>query len=168
MIELGIPTGVFNGQPWYEESSRDRGHHCGECGRLLKAYHRRLSRSMTRSLIRLYLLTVKYPDRQFFHVKHFDKEGARGEFGVLSCWGLVVEQPNADDAKKTSGMWSVSPFGKEFIQLNEHVPQYVILKWGSEFLGFSGPMVTAKQCLEYGNRFRYDELMRWSPDELLF
>jgi hypothetical protein len=168
MIDLGIPTGVFNNLPWYESPDRDKGHHCGECGRLLKVYNRRLSRSMTRSLIRLYLLSLKYPDKTYFHVKTFDKEGARGEFGVLSCWGLVAEEPNADESKRTSGMWSMTEFGKNFIRLQEHVPQYVILKWGSECLGFSGPMVTAKQCLEHANKFRYDDLMRWSPDELPF
>lgn len=166
MMDLGMPSGVFAGQPWYEEAPRDKGHHCGECGRLLKIYQRRLSRSMTRGLIRLYVLVLRYPTRQAFHVKNFDKEGARGEFGVLSSWGLVVEQPNTDDTKKTSGMWALTDFGKAFVELREQVPQYVILRWGSELLGFSGPMVTAKECLEHGNRFRYDELMAWTPEEM--
>jgi hypothetical protein len=165
-MDLGTPTGIWAGRPWYEEPPRDRGHNCGECGRLLKIYHRRLSRSMTRGLIRLFVLGLRYPERQAFHVKLFDKEGARGEFGVLSCWGLVTEQPNPDGSKKTSGNWALTEFGKEFVELRQQVPLYAILKWGSELLGFSGQMVTAKECLEHGNRFKYDELMAWNPEEM--
>lgn len=163
MIDLGIPSGLFLEQPWYEDLSRDPGRDCGECGRLLKIYQRRLSRSMARGMIRLYLLGIRY-NREYFHVKNFDKEGARGEFGVLSCWGLVVEQANQDNAKKSSGMWALTPFGAAFIKQEESVPRNVILKWGSEFLGFSGPMVNVKDCLEYGNKFKYDELMKSEPE----
>lgn len=123
---------------------------------------------MARGLFRLYVLGEKYPARQFFHVKHFDKEGARGEFGVLSSWELVVEQQNYDNQKKTSGMWAVTEFGKRFVLQQESVPQYVILKWGSELLGFAGRYVSAKECLEHGNKFKYDELMQWTPGELSF
>lgn len=165
MIDLGIPNGVFNGQPWYETPTRDKGYHCGECGRFLKAYHRRLSCSMARGLVRLYVLGMRYPDRKAFHVKLFDKEGARGEFGVLAAWGLVVELPNESTEQRRSGMWSLTEFGRHFIELRESVPQFVILKWGSELLGFSGPMVNVKECLEHGNRFRYDELMAWKPED---
>lgn len=123
---------------------------------------------MARSLIRLYRLTTASQNQQrFFHVKQFDKEKARGEFGVLSSWGLVEEAPNNDRYKKTSGMWAITSFGSEFVQLRENVPQHVILKWGSALLGFSGPMVNIKDCLEHGNHFKYDELMTSSGD-LLF
>lgn len=156
---LGSPSGIFNNLPWYEASVRDAGHDCPTCGRLLKVYHRKLSSSMTRSLMRLYRLTLAKPTSLFFHVKQFDREKARGEFGVLSSWGLVEEQPNTNVERKSSGMWAITTFGQRFVTLQEMVPQYVILKWGSEVLGFSGPMVGARECLEKGNRFRYDELM---------
>lgn len=164
MNDFGMPTGQFNGMPWYEFAAREKGHNCGECGRFLKVYHRRLSRSMARSLIRLYRLHQAYPDKRWFHVKQFDREGARGEFGVLQCWGLVVEAANSDKDKKTSGMWAVTEQGVRFVNLQEQVPQYVMLKWGSEHLGFSGPVVDAKKCLEHGNRFSYSELMGWTPE----
>lgn len=158
-------TGMFNGMPWYEVPERDKGHRCGECGRFLKVYHRKLSRPMARSLIRLYRLHQTSPDKQWFHVKLFDKEGARGEFGVLACWGLVAEAANSDKDKKTSGLWAVTEFGARFVTLQETVPQYVMLRWGSELLGFSGPMVDARKCLEHGNRFSYQDLMGWVPEQ---
>jgi hypothetical protein len=123
------------------------------------------SRSMARGLIRLYKLHQALPDKPFHHVKQFDKEGARGEFGVLSAWGLVTEAANSEKEKKSSGMWAITDFGRRFVTLQEQVPQYVVLKWGSEVLGFSGDLVSAKKCLEHGNRFSYEELMEWTPEQ---
>lgn len=164
-VSMGVPTGVFRDYPWWNEPIRDEGQDCPTCGRLLKIYHRRLSRSMARSLLRLYRLTVGNQNQQrFFHVKQFDKEKARGEFGVLSSWGLVEEAPTNDRYKKTSGMWAITPYGVDFVLLRESIPQYVILKWGSSLLGFSGPMVNAKDCLEHENHFKYDELMNSSGE----
>lgn len=169
MTDFGQASGEFNGKFWYEYVDRDKGHNCGECGRFLKMYQRRLSRAMARSLIRLHKLHEAAPDKEWFHVKQFDKEGARGEFGVLSAWGLVVGAANNDKDKRTSGYWAITDFGRRFVKLEESVPQYVMMKWGSEVLGFSGPLVNAKQCLEHGNRFSYAELMDWVPgQEALF
>jgi hypothetical protein len=168
MFNLGNPTGYFRDFPWFEEVRRDKGEDCHECGRRLKTYHRRLSRSMARGLLRLHRLELTYPERKYFHVKLFDKEGARGEFGVLSSWGFTHEQPNETFGKKSSGHWCLTDFGRRFILLQEKVPQYVILKWGSELLGFSGSMVDVRQCLQHGNKFNYEELMTWTPDELAF
>jgi hypothetical protein len=164
---MGTPSGIFRDFPWWNDPVREKGQDCPTCGRLLKVYHRRLSRSMARSLVRLYRLTLASANHQkFFHVKQFDKEKARGEFGVLSSWGLVEEAPNNDRFKKTSGMWAITPYGTDFVLLRESLPQYVILKWRSGMLGYSGPMVNVKDCLEHGNHFKYDELMGSSGDIL--
>ena len=157
-------TGNFRGIPWYEKAPRDPGTDCTECGRLKKTYHRRLSSSMARGLIRLYRLHRTYPETKAFHVKLFDKEGARGEFGVLSCWSLVQEVKRHDKDQKTSGMWSMTEFGAQFVQLEERVPMYVMLRWGSKLMGFTGPWATAKECLERGGKFSYAELMGWKPE----
>lgn len=168
MSFMGAPTGIFRDNPWWSEPIRDQGQDCPTCGRFLKVYHRKLSRSMARSLVRLYRLTqASMNNQRYFHVKQFDKEKARGEFGVLSAWGLVEEAPNNDRLKKTSGMWAITSEGTDFVMMRSSVPQYVILKWKSGHLGFSGPLVTIKDCLEHGNHFKYDELMS-SAGELLF
>lgn len=156
-------TGQFRGIPWYEKMPRDPGTPCGECGRLKIVYQRRLSSSMTRGLVRLYRLHRTYPDRPAFHVKMFDQEGARGEFGVLSCWSLVQEVKRHHKDQRTSGMWSMTEFGARFVQLEERVPVYVMLSHGSQLRGFTGPWATAKDCLERGGKFSYAELMGWKP-----
>lgn len=157
-------TGTFNGLPWWETPQRDQGTPCAECGRLKKVYHRALSSSMARGLIRLHALHNTYRAKKSFHVRLFDKEGGRGEFGVLAKWGLVIEVKDMTlHNKKSTGLWALTPFGANFVEMKERVPSHVVLKWGSQVLGFSGSFVTMKDCVERGNRFRYTELMDWKP-----
>lgn len=157
-------TGLFRGIPWYEKAPKDPGVVCSECGRIKRTYHRRLSRSMARGLIRLYVLHKTYPQHKSFHVKLFDMEGARGEFGVLSSWSLVREIKRHDKDQKTSGMWAMTEFGAQFVMLQAKVPLYAMIHTGSQLRGFTGPYADARQCLEYGKKFSYAELMGWKPD----
>lgn len=156
--------GNFRGFPWYEKAESDHGKNCTECGRLMKIYHRRLSKSIIRGLIRLYRLHLAFPDQKSFHVRKFDLEGERLAMGVLSCWGLVDEVKKNDQDKKSSGMWALTEFGAEFVRLEVKVPLYAIVKWRSQLLGFTGPYATAQECLESGGKFSYAELMGWKPE----
>lgn len=153
MSNLGKASAKWKGLPWYDEVNEDEGHRCGNCDRVLRIYHRKLTSSMCRSLVRLYKLSKKHPKKDEFHVKQFDREGARGEFGVLQKWGLV--EPGTD-----MGMWSLTKFGKKFMKKKEKVPQYVVMKWGSQALGYAGILVSIKDALEETGRFKYSELIK--------
>jgi hypothetical protein len=155
--------GRFRGIMWYEKAKPDIGKTCGECGRLMKVYHRRLSRAIVRGLIRLYRLHQSYPGTQAFHVRQFDLEGERLALGVLSHWGLVDEVKRHHKDQRTSGMWALTDFGAQFVRLEVKVPLYAMVKWRSQLLGFTGPYATAKECLEQGGKFSYAELMGWKP-----
>lgn len=156
--------GLFRGFPWYEKAASDAGKPCGECGRLMKVYHRRLSRAIVRGLIRLYRLHQTYPQKKAFHVRQFDQEGERLALGVLAHWGLVDEVKRHHKDQRTSGMWALTEFGAQFVRLEAKVPLYAIVKWRSQLLGFTGPYTTAQECLERGGRFSYAELMGWKPE----
>jgi len=156
----GSPTGQWRGLPWFEEKpQKPPAEDCPHCGRPVTIYPRKLSSAMSRNLVRMYWLRGKYPDKPYFHVKEFDKEGARGEFGVLSFWGLVEGAHNQDSRKRTSGMWTLTAFGMAFVRREAELPQYVLVGLRSSLQGYAGPMVDIKVCLEFRNRFRYDELM---------
>jgi hypothetical protein len=153
---------MFNGLPW-GTVTHDRGHRCGECGRFLKHYNRCLSTGLARTLVELYMMTKRMPHKAPFHVSMFDTSAGRGEVSKLMWWGFVKEEANNDSAKRRSGFWSINDFGKDFVLNIELVPQYAIEKWdtgsGPEILGFAGPAVSIKDCLEYRNRFDYQSLM---------
>lgn len=154
----------FRGMPWQAEVVRDKGTPCKECGRPKKTYHRPLSSAMARGLIRLYRLHQTYRDRKGFHVKLFDKESARGEFGVLSYWGLVDKVKVQGGRKRASGMWALTQFGAEFVELRQEVPLYAMVKWQSQLVGFAGAFTGIKQCLEGDGKFKYKDVMGWKPD----
>lgn len=153
-MELGKTDHKWNRKPFYDEVAKDYGHKCKQCRRTLRYYRRGLTASMCRNLIQLYWLT-KRKNKDAFHVRQFEKEGGRGEFGVLSTWGLVIEAPD-----QGSGMWRLTGFGAQFVKNKAKVPLYVIMKWGSEVLGYAGHMVKIKDCVEHGGRFEYKKLMR--------
>jgi len=116
---------------------------------------------MARYLINLYRCHRQKPSIGFFHVRDLGAPTTGGDFAQLRYWGIVRERINVMPEKKTSGFWRMTDLGARFVKLQERVPKYVLLKWGSELLGFGGPMVTLKECLEYRNKFNYRELMEF-------
>jgi hypothetical protein len=154
--------GTFNGRPWWRDYAGDRGQTCPTCARPMRVYKRRLRSSMARSLVRLYRLHLTFMRQKYFHVKQFDQQGARGEFGVLRCWGLVEDEGNL---RRPQGMWAVTAFGRQFVELRAAVPLYVLIGWRSEHVGFAGPMVDVRVCLEHGGKFHYDDLMAEQAEE---
>ncbi len=172
MEQLALPLGtrphyLWNQLPWYPKYEKVRPHNCSECGSVVMDYYRALATSMAVGLLRLYKLHQAYPDERSFHVKQFDKQNARGEFGVLSKWMLVEEEVNRDTKKKTSGRWRLTPFGRLFVEREAEVPKYVILGARSSLKGYAGDLVDIKKCLEHKNRFSYPDLMKRSLERMI-
>lgn len=170
-LELGLaalPTlPRWNNLPWQQVREKEKKRSCSECGRPVEVYHRKLSTGMAVKLVRLYHLASASPEKSHFHVGEFDQTGGRGELGVLSLWGLVEEKDNTDGKKRTSGFWRLTDFGRRFVEARSQVPQYALVRFRSEHLGFAGPMVGIRACLEYRNRFNYAELMKTPGQWLL-
>lgn len=161
------PTGEWRGMPLWQPRPRKRPSECcATCGRQMTRYDRPLTNTMALKLIHVHQLQRRHPNTPFIHVKDFDGFGGRGEFGTLSKWGLVEEPPKGAGTTKrkisggrTIGMWGLTDFGRSFVAGAAKVPSHVLLKWGSELLGFAGGMVGIKTCLNPKNRFNYEELM---------
>lgn len=146
--------------PWVIKSSNDKGHACEACGRLLKIYHRRLTALTVAGVIRLHLLMQKHPDEKYHHVRSLGVSLNGGEFAQARRWGFTEEAPkDKDKDTRTSGMWTLTPRGLYFLTRKMSVPQYAVLRWGSEHIGFSGDLIDVRAAVEYKNKFSYDELM---------
>lgn len=161
MLPETSPTGQWRGMPWWEAKPKKlASESCPHCSRPMARYERTLTNTMALKLIHVYQLGLRHPQRKSFHVKEFDGLGGRGEFGTLSKWALVQEaQKTVDTGARTSGCWSLTEFGAAFVQGHVAVPQYVILKWGSQLLGYAGPMRKVKESLHPKNRFSYEDLV---------
>lgn len=161
MLPDKSPTGQWRGMPWWEaKPAKLASEPCPHCARPLARYERPLTNTMALKLIHVYQLHLRHPERKHFHVKEFDGLGGRGEFGTLSNWALVQEaEKTQNTGARTSGFWSLTEFGRAFVRGDVEVPQYVMLKAGSQLLGFAGPMRRIRESLHRENRFSYEELV---------
>jgi hypothetical protein len=161
-----VVSGDFQGKPWTKDVVREGARNCGECGRMMKVYQRRLSAPMAKGLIKLHFLHRRHPDEKGFHISEIFRD--RGDFAKLRFWGLIQELPNTETTKKSSGVWRITTEGKLFVTQNVWVPLYVTLRWGNEHVGFAGPRVKINETL--GKKFDYEELMSsdyWTSERAL-
>lgn len=159
----GSITGHWHGVPWYEQSPElGLSNDCPHCGRPMKIYRRCLSTFMAKSLIRLYGLHKGNLGVKKFHILDINAHQNGGEFAQLRFWGLTQDAENKAATKRCSGWWALTDEGTAFAERRLLVPAHILLGQKAKLLGFSGPMVDARECLEKSNRFNYEELM--GPD----
>ena len=150
---------VWGGMPWAKIASGDPGERCPHCDRFLKTYNRRIIARVGVGLIRLYQLSIEFPDRRYFHVTDIKGASFGGDFAKLRFYGLIKEMPNDDVEKKSSGKWEITELGIAFVENRLQVPKYCVIKWNSEHIGFAGEMVGIRTVIEYRNQFNYQQLM---------
>lgn len=134
---------------WYD------GVPCPCCKQMVKLYPRKIYSTMARNLINLYKLDFKYQNRYFFHISEFCPKHP-GDFAKLVYWGLVEEEVNEKDSKRTSGMWAITESGRDFVRGEISVIEYKLV-FNKEVRGTKGQYVRIKHCL--GKDFNYEELM---------
>lgn len=165
MFAESTPTGAWRGLPWWEINPKKLpSDPCPTCCRPMASYQRPITNTMCLKLIHLSRLLRHQGASAYCHVEKFDRFGGKGEFGTLSKWALVEMPPKADQKKKsrggrTLGLWRLTEFGTSFVNGDVKVPSHVLVKWGSQLLGFAGRMVSIQECLKPSNTFSYKELM---------
>lgn len=140
----------------FVENNKSVGCICPCCNQIAKVYKRKLNSGMALELIQLYKLSKK-KDTVFFHHTEFAKLTG-GEISKLSYWGLVQEKPKDenDTDKKTSGYWSITEIGSNFVENKISIESHIYL-YDAEFLGFSETKTNIIESL--GKKFNYQELM---------
>lgn len=137
----------------------DEGVICPCCGRLAKAYRRKLNSGMAKSLIWLvgeYRRTHDWVDIQKVAPRYVL---ASREIGKLLHWEFVELKPNDDDEtgkRKTSGMWRPTELGIKFVFRELRVPSHVRL-YDNVIIRFEGDKIDIVQAL--GSHFNYRLLM---------
>lgn len=142
----------------------EKGATCPCCGQLVKRYSRPFHATMALTLIRLYQLCSKEND--YYHVKQIVRgisDTGTNDFSKLRYYGLVIEKPkDANDTKtRTSGFWTITDKGRDFVEGRISVPQRLVL-YNKKSLGFEGKEIFIKQAL--GEKFDYDQLMKGEYD----
>lgn len=141
-----------------------KGHRCESCERLLKIYNRRLTASVSAGMIRLFVLMKNHPGSKYHHVRNLGVSKNGGEFAQARWWGFLEEAPkDKEKDTRTSGMWTLTPYGIQFLTLKVQVPTHAVTKWNSDHIGFAGELIDARRAVEYRNKFSYAELMGLNP-----
>ena len=124
---------------------------CPCCGQFAKEYRRKLNSAMALYLIRLCKLTGGY-----HHISEIGLVTGGGDFAKLKYYGFIEEEINENTAKRTSGVWKLTPEGRAFARNESTVTSHFRI-YNSKLLGFSGEQINIIDAL--GQRFNYEELM---------
>ena len=127
---------------------------CPCCKQFVKLYPIKMPSQAVSDLIRLYNLS----DGMYgvsHHVTKFSNQTSRA-FAKLAHWGLIEADINQNTKKRTSGMWSLTAKGREFVA-GERLIQEKAYIFNMKCYGYSQKMISIRIAL--GNKFNYEELM---------
>ncbi len=134
----------------YLRENWEDGVNCPCCKQMVKLYKRKLTTTMMLGLIDLNKHT-----QQPVHIKEI-KVVNGGEFAQMKRWGLIEDDKNDDLTKRTSGQWSITQKGKDFLNGMIRIPKYVFT-YNGQTMKYSSELTDAKSAL--GDKFNYNELM---------
>lgn len=138
----------------------EKGTKCPACGQHVQVYRYKLFMTSAVALIQLYILSIKNPTTEYFHVSKFAEANTTKirspHFAELRFWNLVRPMDSKTGTHNASGFWKITEKGKTFVRGRESVAKYIKI-YNNKFVGFEGDQVTIKDCL--GNKFDYSEVM---------
>ena len=126
---------------------------CPCCGQFARVYWRRLNASMARFVVLLY--RAGRAGTPWVDIRTIDVRG--GDYAKAELWKLCESQPNTNPAKRTSGMWRLTPLGVHFAEGKTRVPTHTAVYNGKP-CGTRGDLVNIHETLDRGG-FNYRELM---------
>ncbi len=145
-----------------ERKSRTaKGIACPCCAQNCKRYRRAFNTGMVRSLIWL-VLRYQANGKKWINVPRVAPSYVlrSREFGKIKAWGLIVDRPNTDPAKRTSGFWKPTKRGIAFVYGRIKIPSHAIF-YNRNREKFDGKPVSIRQTI--GKKFDYEELMKDHP-----
>lgn len=137
-----------------------KGVDCPACDRLVKIYDRKINGGIVMNLFPMYRFNLENP-QDFLHVYSAIKadQGMNMEYSKLAWWNLIEKMAGKpeDKAKKSSGMWRITPKGIAFLRGQITIPERVSI-YDNRIVGYSENHVNVREAL--GNKFDYEELMK--------
>lgn len=95
------------------------------------------------------------------HIEDFTHKLKDRNFSQLVLWGLVVPAVNDDDSKRSSGMWSPTQRGKDFVAGDLLLSKYVIT-YANEVVDREGPEHSIRDAL--GQHYDHAKLLNGYVD----
>lgn len=144
---------------------RNRGNRCPVCETGVSLYRRPLGEMHAASLIWLYRMDRREPERVWWHLLS-DCPYATGDHAKLVHWGLTDKEPHpVKIAKKDTGHYRITGLGREFVEQKRQMPShaYVLglnnILYPDEFPreDKEDRMIWIYECI--GKKFNFQKLM---------
>ena len=137
-----------------------RGGHKGNCpccDRYAQVYKRHLHFTVAWQLIRLYRLNGLSEYVNACELIMTGQHGT-GDFQKAKYWELIERRPltKAEDTKKSSGWWRLTPKGLDFVLGRITIPRFAMV-FDDRVIAFEGKLVSVQDALDA--RFEYTRLM---------
>jgi hypothetical protein len=143
-------------ETWQQFNSaiKDKGANCPCCGRwgLINGYQ--ITSTQVRGMIWMF--------QNFFEDEWVDLGKApkwvlrSKSMATLHHWGLLETKKNTDKKVRGSGLWRLTPLGRDFIHRHITLPKYAFV-FNNRLEKYSEEQVDVVQAL--GKKFSYEELM---------
>jgi hypothetical protein len=141
-------------------AGRENGIACPCCGRLQKIYKRPIHATMARALIEIYRqgglerwVDVKKINRA---LGYLETVSATADFAKFAHWDFLIEKPNDDSTRRSSGLWMLNQRGGKFVRREIRVSAHAHI-FLNELVGWDDKTTDIVESL--GKRFDYLELM---------
>jgi len=142
----------------YIKENQKKGLQCPCCEGYVKLYKRKLNSGMAKFLIALYKRSqTEIPSCIEDILLDLNTPAKSLDYSVLTHWGLIQRVVIPSTEKKHSGLWEITPTGREFVLGVAMVAKRVHII-NNVVVGFDEEQISIKEAL--GQKFNYIELMR--------
>jgi len=145
-------------------ASTPGGTHCPCCKKFVKVYCRKFNSGMAYALIQIYQQARK-TNNEWLNVGKFLIEECEvwpSDYGKLVWWGLLEKHSGKAEDGNSNALYRMTRKGSMFVKRRIKVLSHAV-EYMSEVQRFEGKEISIVEALEYGNKFKYDELMHTAP-----
>jgi hypothetical protein len=143
-------------ETWQQFNSaiKDKGANCPCCGRWGKINGYQITSTQVRGMIWMF---QNFHENEWVDLGKAPKWVLRSKsMATLHHWGLLETKKNTGKKVRGSGLWRLTPLGRDFIHRHITLPKYAFV-FNNRLEKYSEDQVDVVQAL--GKKFSYEELM---------
>ena len=130
---------------------------CPHCGRYAQIYKRHINATIAKQLIMLF--EQGGYNGNYIHASNLipDGQSGAGDLSKAKYFGLIRAEPENNEAKKSSGYWTLTDAGLQFVKGKLDIPEYALV-FDDKVVGVSQDKILISDALRAGG-FNYSELI---------
>lgn len=136
---------------------------CPHCGRYAQVYKRHIHATIARQMIMLF--EQGGHSGKYIHAANLipDGQSGAGDLSKAKYFGLIQAMPENNEAKKSSGYWTLTDAGLQFVKGKLDIPEYALV-FDDKVVGVSQDKIFISDALKSGG-FHYNDLIQGTITE---